>query len=246
VRISDSDGDLLVDELQKQTSGGRHWELSDSDKKRIEATKTDIVRTPTGQVSVVIPESEPSTEGHFSDAVIDTSVRESIRVQAMIVEIGAKMGFKSWVPKSDRQRVDEELSDEGKESLLIGQLPLNYNDATLKTIENIDVLWMKNRSIVRAFEVEHTTAIYSGLLRMADLLALQPNIDIRLHIVAPDDRREKVLGEIQRPVFSLLEKGPLARSCSFLSYTAIESLHLEPKLAYLKDSYLEELEEFVV
>ena len=28
-------------------------------------------------------------------------------------------------------------------------------------------------------------AIYSGLLRMADLLALQPNMNIRLHIVAP-------------------------------------------------------------
>ena len=36
----------------------------------------------------------------------------------------------------------------------------------------------------RAFEIEHTTAIYSGLLRMADLLSLQPNMDINLHIVA--------------------------------------------------------------
>jgi hypothetical protein len=27
--------------------------------------------------------------------------------------------------------------------------------------------------------VEHTTSIYSGILRMADLLALQPNMDIR-------------------------------------------------------------------
>ncbi len=30
-----------------------------------------------------------------------------------------------------------------------------------------------------AFEVEHSTPIYSGTLRMADLLALQPNMDIR-------------------------------------------------------------------
>jgi hypothetical protein len=60
----------------------------------------------------------------------------------------------------------------------------------------------------RAFEVEHTTAIYSGLLRMADLLALQLNMDIRLHIVAPDEKRDKVLREIKRPVFSLLDRGP--------------------------------------
>src|SRR5918992_5311579 len=92
---------------------------------------------------------------------------------------------------------------------LLERLPLNYDDTTLRTIEQIDVLWLKGRSIRRAFEVEHTTSIYSGILRMADLLALQPNMDIRLHIVAPDERREKVFAEITRPVFSLLQSGPL-------------------------------------
>src|SRR5262249_13074964 len=71
-------------------------------------------------------------------------------------------------------------------------LPLNYDTATLKTIENIDVIWLERRSIAQAFEVEHTTAIYSGLLRMADLLVLQPRIQISLHIVAPSSRREQV------------------------------------------------------
>ena len=52
-------------------------------------------------------------------------------------------------------------------------LPLNYDNATLKTIENIDVIWLQRRSIAHAFEIEHTTAIYSGLLRMADLLAMR-------------------------------------------------------------------------
>ena len=56
-------------------------------------------------------------------------------------------------------------------------LPLNYNEPTLQTIEQIDVLWLRGRAIVRAFEVEHTTAVYSGILRMVDLLALQPICD---------------------------------------------------------------------
>ena len=46
-------------------------------------------------------------------------------------------------------------------------------------------------TFVRTFEVEHTTSIYSGLLRLADLVALQPNIDIKLHIGAPDHKRER-------------------------------------------------------
>lgn len=68
---------------------------------------------------------------------------------------------------------------------LVTTLPLNYDAATLKTIENIDVIWLQRRSIAHAFEVEHTTAVYSGLLRMADLLALQPRIQIALFTSLP-------------------------------------------------------------
>jgi hypothetical protein len=39
---------------------------------------------------------------------------------------------------------------------------------------------------------------------MAELVALQPNITIKLHIVAPGEKRDKVLRETIRPVFSWL------------------------------------------
>ena len=122
-------------------------------------------------------------------------------------------------------------------------MPLNYDDTTLRTIEQIDVLWLKGRSIRRAFEVEHTTRVYSGILRMADLLALQPNMDIRLHIVAPPQRRQKVFQEIRRPVFSLLDRGPLSESCTFISYDSIKELAGQPHLSHLSDTVLEEYEE---
>lgn len=54
------------------------------------------------------------------------------------------------------------------------------------------MLWLRKNSIAAAFEVECTTAVYSGLLRMSDLLALQPDLDIKLYLVAPDERRGKV------------------------------------------------------
>lgn len=98
-------------------------------------------------------------------------------------------------------------------------------------------------SIVRAFEVEHTTAVYSGILRMADLLALQPNMDIKLHIVAPPHRRDKVFEEIQRPVFSLLEKGPLAEYCTFIPYDSLVELSELKYLAHVSDTVLEDYAE---
>jgi hypothetical protein len=46
----------------------------------------------------------------------------------------------------------------------------------------IDVLWLDGNAIVAAFEIESTTSIYSGLLRMSDLLAMQPNLNIPLFL----------------------------------------------------------------
>lgn len=100
----------------------------------------------------------------------------------------------------------------------------------MRTIEQIDVLWLQGRAIKRAFEVEHTTAIYSGILRMADLLELQPDINIRLHVVAPAARREEVFRELQRPVFSRL-----AGICTYLSYESVRTLAEDPHLPHLKE-----------
>lgn len=79
---------------------------------------------------------------------------------------------------------------------------------------------------------------------MADLMALQPNFAIKAHIVAPLERREKVLQEIGRPVFALFEKGPLAESCTYLSYDTIKELLADKNLAYLNDTVLEKYAEY--
>jgi hypothetical protein len=41
---------------------------------------------------------------------------------------------------------------------MLASLPNQFNEATTKTIENIDVLWLSGQPIVAAFEVEHTCA----------------------------------------------------------------------------------------
>jgi hypothetical protein len=163
--------------------------------------------------------------------------RDSIKIQATIASIGEGMGFKIWLPRNDRNRIFEVWTP--KQGSVLKDLPLNYNVDTLKTIENIDILWINERTIVRAFEVEHTTSIYSGILRMADLMALQPNISIKAHIVAPHERREKVMQELSRPVF----KHTLAPSCTFISYNAIEELAQQKMLKFIKDSILDDLSE---
>lgn len=237
-KFSDEDGSFLYDVLKRQESDQIEYPLSERDQKLL-GKSTDTVKSSGRIVTVVVPESELDID---EPTQVLEETRESIKKQALLVEIGAKMGFDIWVPRSDQGRIERELPSEAREKIL-RELPLNFDRVTFKTIENIDVLWLKKRTLVRAFEVEHTTAIYSGLLRMADLLALQPNIDIKLHIVAPENRRDKVLEEIQRPVFALLDKGPLANSCTFISYDALDELRRQDHLAHMSDSVLEEYEE---
>src|SRR3990172_7906732 len=235
--IDETDGQFLERIILEQVQNGKEYPVDTAEYRKYLKPK---IRRPGGEVSVSIPEDsdfEPS--GEKDEQVI----RESIRIQSLLAQIGEKMGFNVWLPNNDRSRVMREWKP--AEGVLLEVLPLNYDLVTLKTIEQIDVLWLKRRSIVRAFEVEHTTSVYSGILRMADLLALQPNMDIKLHIVAPGSRREKVFQELQRPVFSLLDKAPLSELCPFISYDSVESLAEERHIHHLSDSVLEDYEEFV-
>ena len=239
------DGRFLVELLEAQRDHPNSYPLSPSDKQKLAIKK---VHSPQGQLELDIPEDD--SPGDHTESPAETSIhppqnyfQESIQVQASVAEIGAKMGFRVWVPDSDRSKVIAQVHESLHGSFLT-ELPLNYEANTLRTIAQIDVLWLKGRAMVRAFEIEHTTAIYSGLLRMADLLALQPNMDIRLNIVAPEERRNKVFAEIMRPVFSLLEGRLLREQCAFLSYDSIKSVSEMKHLSHMNDTIVEEYEEF--
>lgn len=236
-KLDEEDGKYLETLLKEQASQLKIYPIPENLQKKLSAI---TVKT---QDSKLIPVSVPDNdETSFSNKHSISTQRESIRIQSVLAEIGDRMNMKIWIPKNDRQRVLEIWNN--SHNNLLEQLPLNYDTATLKTIENIDILWIKGRSIIRAFEVEHTTSIYSGILRMADLMALQPNLNIHAHIVAPIERRDKVLQEISRPVFAFLERGPLAESCSFISYDSVIELSKERRLEYMTDSVLEEYVEF--
>jgi hypothetical protein len=116
--------------------------------------------------------------------------------------------------------------------------------ATSRVIEMIDVLWLEGNAIRAAFEIESTTSIYSGLLRMSDLVAMQPNLQIPLFLVAPDERRAKVIAEVNRPTFASMSQ-PLVKVCRYLSFAALRS-HMEqarPFMRYMKPEVLQELSE---
>jgi hypothetical protein len=73
---------------------------------------------------------------------------------------------------------------------------------------------------------------------------MQPNLNIPLYIVAPDERRNKVITEVNRPTFSRLTP-PLAEVCRYISFSSLKQqlAKVAPFLQHLKPDFLEELSE---
>jgi hypothetical protein len=197
-------------------------------------------------VTVPEPEAEEQEQEIGAKGEARTSTTRHTEMQFHLMTLGAEMGFDVWVARNDRSRAWSGKAL-GALSRVIDELPTQFNEATNRTIELIDVLWLKGNSIVAAFEVECTTSVYSGLLRMSDLLALQPNLEINLYLVAPDERRDKVKQEILRPTFSLREK-PLAEICGFVGFgkltEKLDGIHKLGLASSLKPDFLLKTAEF--
>jgi hypothetical protein len=87
-----------------------------------------VVRRADKDVTVTIPQAAEEPPPAPLEAA--SEARESIRVQAMLADIGARMGLQVWLPKADRGAVLQEWT--GDHSALLDRLPLNYDEVTLK------------------------------------------------------------------------------------------------------------------
>lgn len=232
------------------------WKLQDGEavlKAMQQAKVTPVVREvdpaklgrrPRALAAKIGPVSVPgSDESTATKPDLEPDGTPHTELQALLLNLGASLGLDVWVAKNDRSR---EWGGKKLSSLprIKTDLPVQFDEATTRTIELIDVLWLKGNAIVAAFEVESTTSIYSGLLRMADLIAMQPNINIPLFIVASGDRRNKVIAEVNRPTFHRLSP-PLVEMCRYLSFEALRRKvkEVEPVLKYLKPEFLDEVAE---
>lgn len=189
---------------------------------------------------VTIPDSNGEAESVPADTKEATAHTE---IQWQLLKLGNDMGLDIWAARNDRGRSynGNRYADLPR---MKQELPLQFDEATNKTIELIDVLWLKGNAIVAAFEIESTTSIYSGLLRMSDLISMQPNLNIPLYLVAPDECRDKVITEVNRPTFSRLAP-PMSEMRRFIAVTALreQMATIAPIVRYLKPEFLEEISE---
>lgn len=123
-------------------------------------------------------------------------------IQGWLRDLGRALGFGVWIASNDfaRSYGHGRLGDG-----CLRQLPVKIADTpAADTIKLIDVLWIDaQENVAAAFEVEHTTSIYSGIVRMLDLaLGIEGATAHHFFLVAPDDREDEVRTQFGRPAFS--------------------------------------------
>lgn len=140
------------------------------------------------------------------------------QMQTLLGAIGAAKGYDVWIPSSDRGKLDWSLTEAFPCN---GNLPAGFQDIE-RVIQEIDVMWVpKGSSEPRAlFEVEHSTPIYSGLLRFNDVHLVAPRLRPRFSVVANDARRDLFVRQLNRPTFRF---SGLSELCTFLDYRDVFS-----------------------
>lgn len=128
-------------------------------------------------------------------------------VQGWLRDLGLALGYNVWIAANDGARSyrDGRL-DDGCLLELPACLSLN---ASAEGIRLIDVIWVERGTgdFIAAFEVEHTTSIYSGIVRMLDLaLGIDRAAAGNFFLVAPDERESDVRAQFMRPAFSRIGK----------------------------------------
>lgn len=142
------------------------------------------------------------------------------QVQTLLGSLGARKGYDIWVPSNDRNRLDWSLADTFD---CCAALPLDL-DIVKDVLMEIDVIWVVRGAgrLHAMFEVEHSTPIYSGLLRFNDIFLVSPRLGARFTVVSNDERRSLFTRQLNRPTFKLSK---LDEYCTFLDYASVYSWH---------------------
>lgn len=152
----------------------------------------------------------------LADVRDETPELDHSKVQTLLGAIGDARGMDVWIPPNDRSKMDWTLAPRFPFRTAI---PPGL-DAVLR---EIDVVWMARggSAPVSLYEVEHTTPIYSGLLRFNDthLTIGEPP---RYTVVSDETRRGPFARQLRRPTF---QASGLDKLCGFMTYGEVFRWH---------------------
>jgi len=161
----------------------------------------------------------------ISEELIDkTTGNKHDEMMYYLIKIGVNKNYDVFVADNDKGKTynNEKFSD-----LCLSTIPNFTQPMTLSTARYIDVIWFKKNTSypVRFIEIEHSTSIYSGLLRLNDVKIDYP-ID-KATIVLPKERMSLFETQIKRRTFTLSE---LSDVCDCMTYEDLKKWYEATKV----------------
>lgn len=168
-----------------------------------------------GEELIHVPARRDVLNAHIDEQIERVST-EHDEMQWRLIRLGQLAKCDVWIPRNDQAK-----RYEGHEFRDFVLHEFHHTLDVPRSVENIDVVWkFGHYSIKSAFEIEHSTSVYSGILRLSDLRAEAPNSNYPLFIVASENRRRKVFDELRRPTFS----GPCLRLNEVIKFLGYQKL----------------------
>lgn len=138
---------------------------------------------------------------HFDVLTEQKEESEHTQIQYLLIKIGRALNYEVYVARNDRHR---SYDGQAFAMLTVPELPpMGWPTDVVETVSLIDIIWLKpgTSEIASAFEVEKSTSIYSGILRLEDLARSIPGCTCHFYLVSPARREKEVMAQLSRPAF---------------------------------------------
>lgn len=155
-------------------------------------------------------EKKESKKIEFKKRKIDSHEK----AEAFLLSLGMVLGYDTYTPDKGRTVEGQKLGD----IATLKELPYFGSEKIMETAENIDVVWVKEEWPEMFFEVEHSTGVTPGLLR---IYQVAEKLNVKCFIIAPREMIQKFKKEIEKPPFNKIKE-----KYRFKSYEDLEKMFL--------------------
>lgn len=151
-----------------------------------------------------LPLQSPEEKSPISQGI---KIQDHPTAQKALIEIGNLLGFDTYIPAGDKGKVVNGVKLE--EITTLKEIPQFTYPRLLETVKHIDIIWFREEFPVYCFEVEESTDVTKGLLRLYQIRQLK----ITPVIVGSENKRSKFEVEIEKDPFYNIKK-----QYKFISY----------------------------
>lgn len=149
-------------------------------------------------------------------------------IQAKLILIGSYLNYRTYTPDKSKESIYGRLGELCSEkSMPEGSIPA----LSAETVRFIDVIWFDEEGYpTHAFEVEHTTDITKGLLRLYQIHKLR----IKMFVIAEEISKDKFQREVQKNPFSKIKEDFI-----FKNYQQLDDFFESvKKFSYVQENFL--------